>query len=413
MKYIHRKAENSIVDILRSHLIAILSGPRQSGKTTILKYLADKFRSSGAEVFFVDGDYPDQWDTLFDVLGIESRIELLPESRRVYFIIDELQKIENGGTALKRLYDKFRNRIGFIATGSTFLWGRDGIGENLTGRALEINVLPLSLVEIVEDELEIEIIPENFEKVFYGYYREIESIWNHAMNFGLFPNVYLSKVAEKENAIRSIATGFINRDIYSILPRGDWHFFRSLMQILSTDAGILNISRIGRELRESDRTVRTYIDMAERLFILKLIKPTASSSRVALRKSPRVLFSDCGLVRMFSGEYKVPDGIAYEQVVGAEIWKAGYEIHYWRTKSDAEVDFVIGRDRIPIEVKKGYTGYKLTRGFRSFIRAYNPPIAFWLRPGETEIRKVENTDVYMMPAPMFALGLQARVFEIR
>ncbi len=152
--------------------------------------------------------------------------------------------------------------------------------------------------------------------------------------------------------------------------------------------------------------------MAERLFILKSIRPFTLSPRIALRKAPRILFTDCGLVKAFAGEYKISDGIAFEQAVGAEIWKTGYEIRHWRTKSGAEVDFVIGENHIPVEVKKGYSGYKITRGFRSFLRAYNPPIAFWLQPGEPEVRKIENTDVYIMPAPMFVLGLQAGAYKI-
>ncbi len=411
MEYINRKAEKEILDVLRAHLIAILTGPRQSGKTTLLRYLSDEFRSAGADVLIVDGDFPEQWETLYDVRGMEHRIEILPPNREVYLFVDELQKIRDGGTALKRMYDRFRHRIKFIATGSTFLWGRRGIGETLTGRALEINIFPLSLSEVVCHRLKVNVDVENFEKVYFGYRREINELWQHILDFGLFPNVFLSSPLEKEKAIRSIGMGFINRDIYSILPRGDWNFFRALMQVLATEAGILNLSRIARELKRDDKTVRTYIDMAEKLFILRLIQPFSSSLRVALRKAPRVLFSDCGLANSFARSYKIPDGILHEQAVGAEIGKAGMDIHFWRTKSGAEVDFVIGENHIPVEVKKGYRGYKITRGFRSFVRTYRPPIAFWLRPGKPETVRIDETDVHIMPAPMFVLAMQSGFYD--
>ncbi len=406
MDYIKRTAMQLITETWKANLVAILSGPRQSGKTTLLNHIAEEQKNSGNVVLTVDGDYRSQWDILLNVKKMSQRLEMLPRDKVIYLLIDELQRVERGGIAIKRMFDALGERIRFIATGSVFIWGKAGIGEALTGRALEISLLPFSLSEIFLHKFQsYEIETTGLFDIWTAFHSELVEIWHETIKWGVFPSVYQIIELEKHKKISALADGFTRRDIAEILPKGDWHFFRALMQLLASEPGILNNARISRELARDIKTVSKYIDVAEELFILKRVRPFHSSIRAELRKSQKILFVDCGLMKALADEYPPSLGMTVEQAVGSEIWKAGCPIKYWRTKDGAEVDFIIS-ENIPVEVKSGYRGGRISRGFRSFIDTYKPPVAFWLQPGEPQTVMHNETRIQIMPAPLFVLMLQ-------
>ncbi len=409
--YIKRRLEKEIQKTMDLNLIAIVAGPRQSGKSSLLKHLSDKFQKNGDEVILIDGDYPDQWHLLLDTEYIVNRAKTISkQDRQLYVFVDELQGIEYGGIALKRVYDRLRNSVKFIGTGSVFLWGRHGIGENLTGRAAELQLLPLSLSEIVEGEI-TEIPVEDVFTFWKAYKYEIDKIWQKMLKYGAYPEIYLEPDTDNKSKLLSHLTyGFLRRDILTLVRNGDWNLFKSILETLASESSLISISALASEFGRNRRTIQTYFDLAEELFILMILRNYHKNRRTELRKSPRPLFVDIGLLLNIASEHPPQTGLIFEQAVGAEIWKAESNpaecsIRFWRTKSGAEVDFIIG-ENIPVEVKSGYRGGRISRGFRSFIDTYKPPVAFWLQPGEPQTVMHNETRIQLLPAPLFVLMLQ-------
>jgi len=414
MEFIRRTITEKVESIIRSGIIALIVGPRQSGKTSLIKDFL-KNHMDEYNTLYIDGDYHQHWNYLLDTDSLAAKISRsFKLGRRFLIAVDEIQKIPDGGNALKRIYDRTSPKAHFIVTGSSFLWGRRGIGDNLTGRASEIHLLPFSMREIFEHRTGISTGFGKFEsEIWQGFKYEIQEIWENILQHGAFPSVYLSQDEEdKTNSLVALSSGFVRRDLLSLIERGDWTFFKELLQMLASEGTILSITSLASSLGRDRATVRKYLEVAEELFILKVVRNFGKNIRTEIRKQPKVLFVDVGLMRAIAEPFSPSAGILYEQAVGAEIWKAGIKIRHWRTKSGAEVDFVMGDKNIPVEVKKGYRGHNISRGFRSFINKYSPEFAFWLHNGEPRTEKIGNTILHIMPAPMFALGLQCGIFNI-
>ncbi|RLA75354.1 MAG: hypothetical protein DRG30_04555 [Epsilonproteobacteria bacterium] len=410
MEYIKRTAEKKIHSVLKAGLIALIVGPRQTGKTSLLKHLQLQAQQKGDLTLFVDGDYPNQWEYLFDTESLTARAkETKRLDKRLWVFIDELQRIENGGIALKRIYDLVRREklpVYFVATGSIFLWGRRGIGENLTGRASEIYLLPFSLRELFENLVETQLDKSNVKAQIQAFRNELKQIWGKILQFGSFPPVWIETLPENKRLLaENITFGHIRRDMLSLVSRGDWGIFQNLLKILATELGIFSISTLSKELKCSRHTVQRYLDVAQELFILKLVGNFGGSLRNELRKRPKPQFVDVGFIRALTKNWGETSGMLMEQAVGAELWKAGVKLRHWRTKGGAEVDFVIG-ENIPVEIKSGYRGIHLSRGFKSFLDQYSPKVAFWLMPGENETVTYKNTTVHIMPAEAFILEIE-------
>jgi predicted AAA+ superfamily ATPase len=404
MDYVRRTAELKVFRVLEAGLIALIVGPRQTGKTSLIKHLELEARQKGDLTLFVDGDFTNQWEYLLDT---ESLIARAQEAQRfgkhLWVFVDEIQRIDGGGVALKRAYDQTRQRLPvyFIATGSVFLWGRKGIGENLTGRAAEVLLLPFSLRELFEHTVGINLEKPKLSEQLRAFRGEIAKIWEKIVQFGAFPSVWSESDPENKKFLaENIAFGHIRRDMLSLVSRGDWTLFQNLLTVLATEGGIVNIAALSKELKCNRHTVQRYLDIAQELFVLRLVNNFSGSIRSELRRTPRPQFVDVGFMRALAKNWGNPSGFLVEQAIGAELWKAGVKFRYWRTKSGAEVDFIIG-ENIPVEVKSGYRGIHLSRGFKSFIDTYHPPMAFWLMPDANETFSYHGITIRVMPAEMF------------
>ena len=139
------------------------------------------------------------------------------------------------------------------------------------------------------------------------------------------------------------------------------------------------------------------LSLIEKTYIIALLRPFFTNKRIELVKNPKVYFYDTGLRNAVIDDFKKMDarqdsGSLYENFIFTEFTKKNFNVKYWRTKSKAEVDFIIN-DKIPVEVKSNLNRLTIGKPLLSFIEKYKPEEAFIFNRNIVEKIKVNNTKV--------------------
>jgi len=386
-----------ILDDLREHLsrkeITLISGPRQAGKTTLMKELIGEINRAGKRTFFLDLDFEP------DKLHFESQNALIDRIRLEFgdsagtVFIDEIQRKKDAGIFLKGIYDRDLP-IKFVVTGSGSLELKEKIHESLFGRKRIFEVLPVSFAEFADYQTEYKyssrlgelfrLEPERYNRMLKAY-----------LDYGGYPKVILESAhQERLNQINEICSSYIDRDIVSLLGVDQPEAFYRMIRFLAAHTGKLtDFAEIARATGISVSTVKKYIWYAEKTYILKKVTPYHTNKVKEITKSPVYYFTDPGFRNFFLGEFgtansKSDAGFLFQNLVFLELHRLAdrhvWSIHYWRTTDGAEVDFVIDRKNnlLPVEVKYSTLSAPLiTRSLRSFIEKYKPENAWVISPG--------------------------------
>jgi len=349
------------------------------GKTTFLKEQAKTEKA--AYVLFDDPDVRDLFDA--DIKKFERQYL---EGVEVA-ILDEVQYGKDAGIKLKYLFEQ--GRTIWLTSSSEILLGKE-ILSYLVGRVSLVKLYPFSLSEFLVARALAEITPVVLQR----------SIWEQAL-YGGYPKVVLTEDVElKKIILRDLFETMILKDIaktFSIedsraLEEGARYFAVNNGAILSYDsaATILKISFI---------TLKKYLDAMEKSYLLTRILPFCNNKNKEISKQPKVYFVDTGLRNIIARHFPAElDGKLFENYVLGELIKAGFTPKYWRTKSKAEVDFIVEQDNqvIPIEVKLS-TEDTIERSLHSFIETYHPQRAFVVfYKGEETEKKISQCRVLFL-----------------
>jgi len=365
--YIPRMQLNFLVKKDWNTLWTILIGPRQAGKTTIGKHLCQQLLNEQAyqQLLYLNCDYHEIRRWLISPSFLIEVGETLALKNYILFI-DEVQRLTNPGLLLKMIAD-LKLPIKMIASGSSQLEIKSKVQEHLTGRQLEALILPLSCREI------------NFKQTYQTL-----------LQYGSYPQVYLAE--HKEIFLQELFNNYIRKDIIEFLQVGKPDVILQMLGLLAHSAGqLLNFQQLATDCRVNVETIHNYIGIFEKTYVIKLIRPFIGNKRTELTSNPICYFLDNGFRNQSLNNFapidnRTDNGLLVESLVFQEIYKfytqerKNWQIHYWRTKSGAEVDFVLKIDFdtvIPIEVKyRNVSRLSLTRGYRSFLDAYQPKIGF-------------------------------------
>ncbi|WP_440615297.1 ATP-binding protein [Cysteiniphilum sp. 6C5] len=205
----------------------------------------------------------------------------------------------------------------------------------------------------------------------------------------------------------------MQKDIIEFLKLGKPDVVIRLVGLLAHSSGqLLNFQQLAADCHVNVAMLRNYIDILEQTFVIQLIKPFVGNKRTELTSNPICYFIDNGfrnkaLDNFLPLENRTDMGLLVESFVFQELlkFKAQYrkpwQIHYWRTKGGAEVDFVLsyGVDQvIPIEVKyRNMTKLTITRGYRSFIEVYQPKIGFVVSKDQRGLVQILDTKIHFIP----------------
>lgn len=386
--FIPRIQLSQLQDVEWDRLLIILEGPRRAGKTTLGKFLAQDLMQQQRyqEFLYLNCDFQSirQWLTspLFVKQACEEFSLKLP-----ILMIDEVQRLENPGLLLKAVID-LGLPIKFIATGSSQLEIKSKVQEFLTGRQLTSLILPLSHEEWA-----------------------LEKSFDEVLLFGSYPQIIRAK--NKEIQLAEIFNRYIQKDIIEILKIRQPDVFKQLVILIAHSSGqLVNINQFALDCKVSVTTIRNYLDILEQTFVIAKITPFVGNKRVEITSNPKYYFIDNGFrntaLRNFSDPNTRTDlGLLVEGFIFQELFKFRpqhyllFDIYFWRTKSGAEVDFVIYKNEnqfLPIEVKyQNFTRPTISRSFRSFVEAYQPKKAIIITKDFLDKISIDACEIYFMP----------------
>jgi uncharacterized protein len=326
MQIYKRALEEQLIKRLFKGKIIILYGPRQVGKTTLVKKIAKEY----------DGAYflceePDVNVALTNKTSTEMRAFL---GNKKLIILDEAQKVHNIGTSLKLLVDNFPD-IQIIATGSSSFDLANEINEPLTGRNYEFFMYPLSVSELVESSslIETKRLLENI--LIYGSYPEIVSAGEHRVEL-----------------LEKITNDYLYKDVLSYGGIKKPHLLQKILKALALQVGRqVSYSEIAKMVGASRQTVSNYVDILEKAFILFRLYPLTKRQRDEIKHLHKIYFYDNGILNTLIQNYNFLDsrndaGFLFENFYIAEkMKKRKYNqelnsVYFWRTKRGQEIDFV-------------------------------------------------------------------------
>ena len=350
---IDRNLEQALAASARSYPVVTVTGPRQSGKTTLA-------RKVFAGYDYVSLENPDERTfALEDPRGFLNRF---PGP----VILDEVQRVPDLLSYLQGRVDEDDHPGRYVLTGSQNFLLLEKVSQSLAGRTSVFHLLPFSRAELAgRKPLPLEDVGRKIAK------RPSETNGLFEMLFkGFYPRIH-DKGLKPQDWLRNYYQTYIERDVRSIVQVGDIETFGRFVRLCAGRTGqILNLSSLGADCGVSHATARRWLSVLEASFIVHLLRPYYENFSKRLIKSPKLYFIDtgllCYLLRIRSADELVTHasrGAIFETFVVVELLKASLnqgadpDIHFWRDTGGHEVDIILGQGRspIPVEAKSGET----------------------------------------------------------
>jgi predicted AAA+ superfamily ATPase len=352
-KILPRLVADSLTERLRVMPAVVVTGARQTGKSTLVQKLAP-----GSRTYFSLDD--------LDVVDTARRDPDALVGGSLPVTLDEVQREPDLLHAVKRAIDKRRKSGRFLLTGSANLLLMRRVSESLAGRASYLTLWPMTRREQrglgrcgLWDEL-IETPDEDWLDMLASRSGEPED-WRKLARRGGYPTpaVHMRKADERAIWFDGYVRTYLERDLQELSAVAALPDFRRLMRAACFRLGqLVNQTELGRDIAQPQPTVRRYLNLLETSYQLVRLPAYAVNRTKRLIKTPKLYWGDTG-VALHLAEGMEPDGPHLENLVLSDLltWRdsrlENCEFFYWRSTINEEVDFVIetGGRLLPIEVK--------------------------------------------------------------
>jgi predicted AAA+ superfamily ATPase len=403
--YIPRALEPVLRRAAREFPAVVLTGPRQSGKTTLLK------RLFGRSHRYVSLDLPD----VSAAAASDPRGFL--DSFSAPVILDEIQHAPVLLPYIKEQIDSDRGRTGrFLLSGSQNLLLMERVTESLAGRTAVLRLLPFSRREISGNPKE-RFPWERRARASKQSPVTAHELWRLFLRGG-YPELVTGGKRDISLWHSSYIRTYMERDVRGLRQIGDLTQFQSFLRATTVrSAQLFNMSDLARDLGVAVNTVKGWLSVLEATHQIVILRPYFANVGKRLVKTPKVYFTDVGTLCHLAG-LKDPEhaasgpmgGAILETAVLSEIMKTfchrgiDPKVYFWRTSSGTEVDFIVdtGTELVPIEVKLTSTPLPaMARGIEEFRRVVKSKAtrAFLVHPGNVELPLGRNVSAI----PFFAL----------
>lgn len=350
--FIPRTMSSAIKEAAQYFPVITLTGPRQSGKSTLLRHLY-------ADIPYFSMEDPDIRITVKnDPKGFLSQF---PDG----VLIDEVQNVPELLSYIQGIVDNDPKRK-FFLTGSSQFGLLRSVSQSLAGRSAVFELLPLSLSEIASED--------NGDSVDEILYR------------GFYPAVWSGKNIPKLLYPNYVKT-YIERDVRDLLAIKDLDLFQRFVRLCAARIGsIFNASELSNELGVSVNTVNSWVSVLQASYLIYLLPPFFTNTRKRLTKSPKIYFTDCGLAAYLLDIDSPPTlnrdkmrGHLFENMVIMDFLKDAYNagrnggLYFYRDSNGNEVDLLIknGSEYDCYEIKSASTFHPdFIKGLKSFEKAF-------------------------------------------
>jgi predicted AAA+ superfamily ATPase len=404
MEKIERIFYPKLIKSIDKNIVTLLTGIRQCGKTTAMKYLSGIVPG---KQLWIDCDLfqnqtrlaENPQDLVADIEEAAGKTLKNLGNDRLFVFIDEVQKIPKMFDTIKWIYDNFGEQVKFFLSGSSSLNLYQRTSESLAGRTEIIKVFPFTLKEattILSGGTQVESNWMNFflqdslredefsrwQEEGAPFKRRFQRSHEDLLLFGSLPGTFhLESTNDKWEYLANYRLTYIERDVRNILNVGNLPAFNKLLSVISNRTGnLLEYSGLATRLKINRKTVARYLNILQETYILFELQPFFNNFEKRLIKTPKIYFTDTGLRNQISGSFSLDMledrgeiGQVLEQFMVIEVIKSlqysghPYNAYFYRTHGGAEVDLVLetATGIILIEIKKG----KKTslRGIKSFL----------------------------------------------
>ena len=335
---IARTAHDTLMRLARGFPIIAITGPRQSGKTTLA-------RSAFPDKAYLSLEDPDvRLMAETDPRGLLSRF---PDGA----VLDEAQRVPELLSFLQTRVDADVRPGSYILTGSQQFGLLSGITQSLAGRVGMVQLLPFSLDEL----LKADKLPEDLDEVMFR---------------GLYPPLYDRDLSPGDWCAGYVNT-YIERDVRQLITVRDLSAFQRFLRMCAARSGqLLNLSSLASDCGITHNTAAAWLSVLEASYIVFLLRPHFRNYNKRLVKTPKLYFCDTGLAVWLLGiresgqlTFHAQRGALFENLVVTEFLKAKLnrglspDIYFWRDSRGLEVDLLLekGEALWPVEIKSGQT----------------------------------------------------------
>lgn len=340
--FIKRTISSKVLEFSRQYPVVAITGPRQSGKTTLVKQL-----------------FPNHLYVTMEDLDFKAKVQsdprgfLATHGNEHGLIIDEAQEVPELFSYIQGIVDREKKDGFFILTGSQNFLLYEKITQSLAGRVALFTLLPLSIQELKQAGLESSLAEEQMQKGFY-------------------PRTYEKEINDLSFFYMTYVATYVERDVRNVLQISNLVAFQKFMKLCAARIGnIINFAELARDCDIDQKTAKAWLSVLEASYIIKLIYPFYNNFSKRLIKSPKLYFIDIGLAchllgiksakDLFIHEYR---GSLFESMIMMELSKTYFNqamippLYFWRTAQGQEIDCIIEKSyavQIPVEIKASVT----------------------------------------------------------
>lgn len=376
-KEVERLLTGKILSRWESGKVMLVTGPRQVGKTTLVKTICEKM----GDYLFINGDDPEDRILLED-FG-EKKLRTVIGNHKILFI-DEAQNIKDIGFILKIIHDRIPE-VKVIASGSSVLGLYDEIQEPLTGRKWEFQLYPFSYQELNNH---------------FGYAENRKNLKDYLI-YGMYPEV-INQPKDKESVLKELVSSYLYRDLLQHKGIRRPELLDKILLALALQVGSeVNFNEVSNLVRADRQTVEDYISLLEKTFVIFKLMPLSRNVRNEISTSRKIYFFDNGVRNAIIGNFQPPE---FRQDVGAlwenfmvsermkklEYQKWAGRYYFWRTYQKQEIDWIEESEATKFSAYEFKWNPKKSsvKFSKTFLDNYQPEI--------TKVITAENIDEFLL-----------------
>ena len=339
MEYISRSIEPAVLEMAKYFSVIVITGPRQSGKTTLIKHLFNEFLQFSMEDLHVR-EFAEQDPVAF------------LEQNKLGMIIDEVQRVPSLMSYIQGIVDKDPSRK-FILSGSSNFSMLQSVTQSLAGRAAILELLPMSIPEIGDWASS-----HTLDELIFG---------------GMYPAVCAQKIPA-ELAYPSYVKTYLERDVRDILRISNLSAYEKFLKLCAGRIGSLFVaSQLANEVGVSVNTIKSWLSVLQSSYVITLLPPYYENLSKRLIKTPKLYFNDtgiaCYLLDIESPQQLARDkmrGPLFENLIVMEAIKnrtnqgKSPNAYFYRDSNQNEIDLLLknGQGMTGIEIKSSMTYHR-------------------------------------------------------